>query len=68
MKFYIKEIRQKQRLSVRGLSKLAKVGKSTISDTENGKRVPCLITLCKIARALNVDVTELFEMEEKDFE
>lgn len=68
MKFFIKELRHKQNLSVRGLSKLSRVGKTTIADTENNKRVPCLRTLCKIARALDVCVTELFEMEEQDFD
>lgn len=68
MKFFIKEIRHQRNLSINELSKKAKVGKATISDTENGKRVPCLAVLCKIARALGVDVRALFEPEEKDYE
>ena len=68
MKFFIREIRHQQNLTVNQLSRLAKVGKATISDTENGKRVPCLGVLCKIARALGVDVRELFEPEEQDYE
>ncbi len=68
MKFFIKEIRHQRNLSVNKLSDMARVGRATISDTENGKRVPCLGALCKIARALGVDVRDLFEPEEKDYE
>ena len=68
MKFYIKEFRHKRNLSIRKLSRVSKVSKTTISDAENGKIIPCLINMCKIARALEVKVTELFEMEESDFE
>lgn len=68
MKFYIREIRREQGLSIEKLAKLAKVGNATISDAENGKTIPCIVSLCKIARALNVEVTKLFEMEEADFE
>lgn len=68
MIFHIKEIRHKRNLSVEQLSKLAIVGKATISDAENGKTIPCLITLCKLARVLEVGVCDLFETEEKDFE
>jgi len=61
MKIYIYEIRTANRISLRQLSDLSGVGKTTINDIENGKKSPTLDTLCKIAQALKVDVKTLFD-------
>ena len=67
MKNYIYDMRTRKGISLDNLAVLANVGKTTISNIENGKKNPNLITAFKIAKALNISILELFEMEEKDF-
>ena len=51
-------------LSNKELCKIAEVGALTLIEIKNGKRKsPTLKTVGKIAKALNVDVTELLETE-----
>lgn len=51
-------------LSNKELCESAKVGALTLVEIKNGKRKsPTLKTLGKLAKALNVDVTELLEKE-----
>ena len=61
IKFFIREIREKQGLSQSDLSKLSGVSASHIGYIENGEREPTVSILCKIAKALNVSILELFE-------
>lgn len=62
--FYIREIREKQNLSQKSLAKLSGVSSSHIGYIENGDREPTITILCKIAKALKVEVTQLFKYEE----
>lgn len=64
LKIYIREIREAQGLSQGKLSKLSGVSSSHIGYIENGEREPTISVLCKIAKALNVDIKELFKYEE----
>ena len=64
LKIYIREIREKQCLSQEKLSKLSGVSSSHIGYIENGEREPTISVLCKIAKALNVDINDLFKYEE----
>jgi len=48
-------------LSQRALALKSNVAKSTIADIESAKIHPTVLTLCKLAKALNVDARELFE-------
>lgn len=65
MKLYIKEIRTQKNVSLSELSRLTGISKSYLSDLENKKRKNISIDkLCKIAKALNVKVTKLFDCKE----
>lgn len=64
LKIYIREIREKQGLSQERLSKLSGVSSSHIGYIENGEREPTISVMCRIAKALNVDIKDLFEYEE----
>ena len=56
----LRELRQARGLSVRGLAKEAEVSAETVYSVEHGKRQPSVRTLGKIARALGVEVKDLF--------
>lgn len=47
------------------LSKMTKIGKSTLYKIENGEVSPRLCQLEAIAKALEVKITDLFESENK---
>lgn len=48
------------------LSKKSHVPQSAISEIEAGKRVPRIDTLCKIAAALKISVSELLDDNQKN--
>jgi transcriptional regulator with XRE-family HTH domain len=56
----LRELRQARGLSVRGLAKEAGVSTETIYSVEHARRQPSVRTLGKIARALSVEVKDLF--------
>lgn len=60
-KLFIKECRQKKGYSLNELALLSGISKGHLSDIENGKKVPGIETLCKIAIALKEDISNLFE-------
>jgi len=51
-------------MSICELSKLSGVSVSHISNIEKGLKYPTLPTLCKIAKALDVDCSELFSCDD----
>ena len=57
----IKEIRLKAGFSQENLSKLSGVSIGYISELENNLKCPTILTLCRLAEVLKVDVTELYE-------
>lgn len=62
----IRKIRKMKGLSILDIKEKTGLSKSTISDLENGKSSPTTETLQKIAKALEVDVTEFFKTEESN--
>ena len=58
--YLLYEERTRQKLSVRQLADKSGVGKSQISDIENGKTHPTVYTLCLLSLALGVDPCSLF--------
>ena len=63
----IRALRQKQKLSLSELARLADVSKGYLSQVERSKATrPSAITIFAIADALDVSVTELFEGEETE--
>lgn len=61
----IKELRKECGLSQYQLSKLAGLSPSTISDIENGKQIPSQISMLLISKALELEVTEVFNLDYK---
>lgn len=66
MKLLIREVRQKKGVSLSWLAAQSGLSVSYLSELEsapNKAKNPSLKTICKIARALNVDPTKLYECE-----
>lgn len=61
MELRIWEIRRSKNLSIRELEELSGVSKSTINRLENNKFPPSILSLEKIASALECSVKELFK-------
>lgn len=55
-------MRTKKRFSQEAVAELANIGQNQISELENEHSNPNLDTLVRIAKALNVDVCELFKL------
>ena len=64
IELYIKKIREEKNLSQEELSKLSGVSKSHIGDLERNEKEPTISVLCKIAKALKVNVDELYKYYE----
>ena len=64
IKFFVREIRESKNLSQDELAKLSGVSASHIGFIENGERQPTLLVMCKLAKALKVQITELYEYHE----
>lgn len=60
----IKEIRINRGLTQKELSKLSRISESYIGDLERNEKEPTISILCRIAKALEVDIKELFTYEE----
>lgn len=60
----IKEIRTEKGLTQKELSELSGVSSSYIGDLERNEKEPTISILCRIAKALEVDIKELFTYEE----
>ncbi|SHI44775.1 helix-turn-helix domain-containing protein [Parasporobacterium paucivorans] len=58
--YHIAQIRYNKGLTLAELEKISGVSDSQISEIENGNRNPSILTLARIAIALNVDIGELF--------
>jgi len=57
----IKKIRESKSISQKKLAQLSKLDRTFISQIENGKRNPTLLTILKISNALDVDPAFLFK-------
>lgn len=57
----IKEIRLKKKLSLNKLSELSGISKSNIAKIERGEIEPKISTAFAIAKALAVDINEIFK-------
>jgi transcriptional regulator with XRE-family HTH domain len=63
IKYKTYDIRLQRGLSVRELSKLSGVSKSTINRIENNECNPTLYTICKLAAALNIEPHTLYDYQ-----
>ena len=61
--FNIKSIRKKQKLSLKQLSYKTGISVSHLCDIENNYKMPSFIYAVLIARALKVDINDLYSIE-----
>lgn len=59
--YRIRYLRQQKGLSIESLALEAEVNRNYLGDLERGMRNPTVVVLTKIARALDIDLTTLFE-------
>jgi len=67
MKNKIKVERAKNDLTQGSLAELAGVSRQTINAMEKGKYVPSTVLALKLASIFKVEVSSLFELEERDW-
>lgn len=58
----IKEIRKQKNITLDELSRRSGVSKTHINDIENNRKEPTLTIAISIAKALNVQLTDLFKI------
>lgn len=63
IKMKIKEIRKSKCMSLDSLAKKSGVSISHISAIENGYKMPTLVVTIKIAKALNMNMVDLFRID-----
>lgn len=60
----LREILKERHITIGQLSEMSGISQSNLSNYMTGKMSPTLDTLNRIALALNIEITELFEKEE----
>lgn len=60
---HIKEIRKKKKITLTKLSNLTGISTSHINDIENNYKMPSLLMVILLAKALKVDIREIFEVK-----
>lgn len=65
MKILIWQARRDKKITLVELSKRSGVGKSTINNIENGKTSPTMVQMERIARALEMKISDLYESDIK---
>ena len=66
MELRLKEILKAQKVTVTSLAKAVKMAQPSMSNIVNGHTMPSVETLDKIAKALNVPFSDLFEQPQND--
>jgi putative transcriptional regulator len=67
MKNYIKVERAKKNITQAELAELIKVSRQTINAMELGKYVPSTVLALRLAKIFEVEVQDIFELEESDW-
>ena len=62
MTYNVWQLRTAKGYSLRELEEISGVSKTTINNIENGKANPTIETLLLLAKALNVELSALFEL------
>ena len=63
IRFY--EIRMQYGLTLKQLEEKTGISKTTLNEIENNHRSPTLETLVKVAKSLDIKVTDLFDFDYK---
>ena len=67
MKNSIKVERAKKNITQADLAKLAKVSRQTINAMELGKYVPSTVLALRLAQIFDVEISEIFTLEDSDW-
>lgn len=67
MKNSIKVERAKKNITQAELAKLAKVSRQTINAMELGKYVPSTVLALRLAQVFEVEISEIFTLEDSDW-
>ena len=59
--YRIRYLRQEKKMSIEDLSLEAGINRNYLGDLERGTRNPTVVVLNKIAKALDIDLSTLFE-------
>lgn len=59
----IKEVRQKKKVTLSKLSEKSGISSTHINDIENNIKSPSLFVMIRLAKALDVDITELYKVK-----
>ena len=59
----VKEVRRSKGMTIAGLARKSGVSASHLSDIEKNFKIPSLLVMVRIAKALNVDITELYRVK-----
>lgn len=65
MKILLSDIRLNKKLSLEDLADISGVSKSTLQRIEKGKTSPTMLTMEKLAKALDMKINDLFESDYK---
>lgn len=63
MKIFLGEVRSKKNITIRALAEKSGVAKSHIEKIEAGEANPTIEVMCRLAKALEIHVYELFSCE-----
>ena len=63
IKFTIKSIRKEQKLTLKQLSYKTGISTTHLNDIESNSKIPSLIFAIKIAKALKVNINDLYYIE-----
>ena len=59
----VKDVRQQKGMTIAGLARKSGVSAAHLSDIEKNFKSPSLLVMVRIARALNVEITELYRVK-----
>lgn len=59
----LKEVRQKKNITLNRLSERSGISTTHINDIENNIKSPSLLIMVRLAKALDVEITELYKVK-----
>ena len=65
LELFIRKIRIEQNMTQEELSRKSGISESYISELENNLKMPTILTLCKLAEVLEVEITKLYKYTPK---
>ena len=63
IRFNIKQIRKKHKLTLKQLASKTGISTSQLSDVENNNKMPSFLYIVLISRALKININDLYSIE-----